>query len=198
MSAAHCYCREKRPLIAQFSCTSEDFVHIVASSCLVDSHRVLHVLPGVGADAGEDRLGHVGAKRESMEQINKKAQCFREPAGAEQTNGARRGRRRATVPGLALAASLCLIVAPVHADVLDSLLLRVDSLQAENRQLRQDFEALRTEWAERAEDDPVDYPSAEASPAELLRVDSEFGYDTGKSSSSTCSRSSRRRRRRTS
>ena len=84
-----------------------------------------------------------------MEQITKNVQCFHEPAGAERVNGARRGRRRATLPGLALAASLCLMVAPVHADVLDSLLLRVDSLEAENEQLRQEVEALRTEWAER-------------------------------------------------
>ena len=68
-------------------------------------------------------------------------------------------------------------MAPVHADVLDSLLLRVDSLEAENRQLRQEVEALRAVWAERAEDDPVDYPSAEASPVQLLGVDSEFGYE---------------------
>ena len=112
-----------------------------------------------------------------MERITDRARLIREPATAEQNKGARRVGRRLIVAGFALAATLCLIVAPVRADVLDNLLLRVDSLDAENRQLRREVEALRAEWAKHAENNPVDSPSAEGSPVALLRFDSGFGYE---------------------
>lgn len=101
----------------------------------------------------------------------------RHEASAERTKGARRVRLRAVSPGFVLAATLCLVAIPVQADVLDGLLLRVDGPETENRQLRQEVEALRAELAERAEGDPVGYPSAEGSPVGLLRVHSRFGYE---------------------
>ncbi len=100
----------------------------------------------------------------------------RDEASLGHTKGARQVKLRAIAPGFALAATL-LIVAPAHADVLDSLMLRLDRLEEENRQLRHEIEALKAEMYERGEAESVDPPSGDRSSARLLRIDSRTGYE---------------------
>ena len=80
------------------------------------------------------------------------------PRGRRQLANSGRPQRRAPnhYAGFVLAATLCLIVTPAQADVLDSLIERLDRLEEENWQLRQEVEALKAERvSERAEVDSV-------------------------------------------
>jgi hypothetical protein len=89
-------------------------------------------------------------------------------AGSGHTERVRQARRRAIALGVSLAATL-LIVVPAHGDALDSLILRIDGLEEENRQLRQDVEALKAERGGRVKDDLVAPPPRNSGKSNRVR-----------------------------
>ncbi len=100
----------------------------------------------------------------------------RRVAGSKQSKRARNISCRAIAPGLALAATL-LIVPPAHADVLEGLIERLDGLEEENRQLRQEVEALKAERSERAKVDSVVSPPGDRTSTRFVRINSKIGYE---------------------
>ncbi|MDE0050107.1 MAG: hypothetical protein OXO52_10010, partial [Rhodospirillales bacterium] len=98
-------------------------------------------------------------------------------ASSGHATGVRHAKFLAIAPGLAVAATL-LIVTPAHADVLDSLIERLDRLEEENRQLRQEVEALKAERvSERAEVDSVVPPPGDRTATRFVRINSRMGYE---------------------
>ena len=101
----------------------------------------------------------------------------RRVAGSRQSKRARNFCYRAIAPSIALAATL-LIVTPAHADVLEDLIERLDRLEEENRQFRQEVEALTAERAsERAEVDSVVPPPGDRTSTRFVRINSRMGYE---------------------
>ena len=77
-----------------------------------------------------------------------------------------------------LAAALLLTTDTAGADSLGWALLRLDRLEAENRQLRKEIEALKAERAKPPQAPPSRAdPAAETTAARFVRTDSKFGYD---------------------
>ena len=74
--------------------------------------------------------------------------------------------------------ALCLPAGPGRADTLEGVIERLDRLERENRRLREEIDALRSELAERE----APAPTADASPsgraaAGFVRVDPAYGYE---------------------
>ena len=123
-------------------------------------------------------MAHAESVSHSWREADPNVSCTRpcerpQAAGSGHGTGARRIGCRAVAAGLVLAATL--IVTPVQADGLDSLIERLDRLEEENRQLRQEVESLKAERGGRAEGDPVDPPESLSSHGGFVRVDSGFG-----------------------
>ena len=99
----------------------------------------------------------------------------RQVARSRHATGARRVKRWTIPPGLVAAALL--IVVPAHADVLDNLIERLDRLEEENRQLRQEVEVLKAERSEHAEVDTVSPPRGDRASASFVRINLRIGYE---------------------
>lgn len=80
--------------------------------------------------------------------------------------------------GVVLATALWLTAGTVHADTLDVMIERLDKLEEENRQLRQEIENLKEERAgteAKPSDSTVDV--SERGTGKFLRTDSDFSYE---------------------
>ena len=65
-----------------------------------------------------------------------------------------------------------------HADSLQGLIERLDRLEQENRELREEIDALKTRQAEQKETPPTAAaPESESTRAGFVHVDSEYGYE---------------------
>ena len=77
-----------------------------------------------------------------------------------------------------IAAGLCLITDTAGADSIGQLMLRLDRLEAQNRQLRKELEALKAERAEPLQEPaPPANPDAETTAAPFVRTNSGLAYD---------------------
>ena len=80
--------------------------------------------------------------------------------------------------GVGLAAALFLTIGTANADsALDGLIERLDRLEAENRQLRKEIEALKTQRVEQEETAPETSVTARESAAGVFRLNAEYGYE---------------------
>ena len=85
------------------------------------------------------------------------------------------GKYLTLVSSVVLTMALWLMTGTGHADSLERLIERLDSLEQENRQLRKEINALkaaRQETAPRAA-----APASESTAAQFVHVDSEYGYE---------------------
>ena len=92
--------------------------------------------------------------------------------GGRRPNG---GKYLTLVSSVVLTMALWLMTGTGHADSLERLIERLDSLEQENRQLRKEINALkaaRQETAPRAA-----APASESTAAQFVHVDSEYGYE---------------------
>ena len=79
---------------------------------------------------------------------------------------------------LVVAAALLFVADSASGDSLEGLIERLDKLEAENRALRRELEALKAQRAEPGDEVPeVAPPRAETGPAQPLRLNRKFGYD---------------------
>ena len=74
--------------------------------------------------------------------------------------------------------ALCLLASPARAETFDSVIERLDLLERENRRLRNEIEALKSEMAVREAQAPtVIAPASKRPAAGFVRVDPTYGYE---------------------
>ena len=80
--------------------------------------------------------------------------------------------------GVVLALVLCVSSSPVRADTLDGVIERLDRLEQQNRRLRDEIDALKSEMAAREAPVPtVIAPVSESPATEFVRFDPAYGYE---------------------